>query len=131
MASLPQKPAQLPSDGVALFATSRVEGDCQNISCRALKSCLLANCISLPNFDLIVIRVAASSGPLLPAGAAAATPMERAVAVRAARSVLYMQELPSRFNGRSSGVRRRDDTCRVARLPARDPHTSIGRNVIR
>jgi hypothetical protein len=28
IASLPQKPAQLPSDGTALFATRRAEGDC-------------------------------------------------------------------------------------------------------
>jgi hypothetical protein len=42
-------------------ATKRVEGDCQNISCRALKSCLLANSISLPNFDLIALRGAIQS----------------------------------------------------------------------
>ena len=75
-ASLPQNPAQFPSDGIALFATNRVEGDCQNIPCRALKSCLLAKSMSLPNCDLIVLRVAASSGSSLTAGAATAAPVE-------------------------------------------------------
>ena len=31
MASLPQYPAQLPSNGMALFATNRADGDGQNI----------------------------------------------------------------------------------------------------
>jgi hypothetical protein len=42
-----------------------VKGECQNIPCRALKSCLLANSISLPNFDFIALRVAISSGSFL------------------------------------------------------------------
>src|SRR4051794_37290331 len=94
MASLPQKPAQLPSDGITLLATNRAEGDCQNIPCSALKSCLLANSISLPNFDFITLRVAASSGSFRTAGAAATAPVERAKAVRVTRSSLYMQEFP-------------------------------------
>src|SRR5579859_7783190 len=98
MASLPQKPAQLPSDGIALFATSRVEGDCQNIPWRSLKSCLLAASMSLPNCDLIVFRVAGSRGSLLTAGAAAAAPVERARAAKAARSVLCMSAFLSGLN---------------------------------
>lgn len=89
-----QKPAQFPSDWIALLATKRVEGDCQNIPCRALKSWLLANSISLPNFDFIALTVAASSGSFLTVEVDATAPVERAEAVRATRSVLYMQEFP-------------------------------------
>jgi hypothetical protein len=59
-----------------------------------LKSWLLANSISLPNFDFIALRVAASSGSFLTAGADATAPMETTEAVRVTRSVLYMQEFP-------------------------------------
>src|ERR1700730_8968106 len=98
-ASVPQKAAQLPSDWMAPLATNRVEGDCQNIPCRALKSWLLANSISLPNFDFIALRVAAFSGSFATAGADATGPMERAEAVKVTRSVLYMLEFPSGLMG--------------------------------
>jgi len=58
-----------------------------------LKSWLLANSISLPNFDFIALRVAASSGSFLAAGADTAVPVERAEAMRVTRSVLYMQDV--------------------------------------
>lgn len=89
-----QKPAQFPSDWIALLATNRVEGDCQNIPCSALKSWLLANSISLPNFDFIALRVAASSGSFPVAGVDATAPVARVEAARVTRSVLYMQEFP-------------------------------------
>jgi hypothetical protein len=54
----------------------------------------LANSISLLNLDFIALRVAASSGSFLTAGAAATAPIEKAEAARATRSVLYMQEFP-------------------------------------
>src|SRR5215813_6204064 len=94
-ASLPQKPAQFPSDWIALLATNSVEGDCQNIPFRALKSWLLANSISLPNFDFIALRVAASSGSFPTAGPDATAP-KRAETMRVTRSVLYMQAFPFR-----------------------------------
>jgi hypothetical protein len=53
----------------------------------------LANSISLPNFDFIALRVAASSGSFLTAGADTAAPVERAEAMRVTRSVLYMQDV--------------------------------------
>jgi hypothetical protein len=59
---------------------------------QTLKSWLLANSISLPNFDFIALRVAASSGSFL--GADATAPVERAEAMRVTRSVLYMQQSP-------------------------------------
>src|SRR5882724_1946772 len=119
-ASLPQKPAQFPSDWIALLATNSVEGDCQNIPCRALKSWLLANSISLPNFDFIALRVAASSGSFLTAGADATAPAERAEAVRVTRSVLYMQEFPFRCLARVM-------TTPVAFVDWYELPTSIGR----
>jgi hypothetical protein len=70
MASLPQNPAQLPSDGTALFATSSVDGDCQNMSWMAATSCRFAKSMSWPNRDLIVPSVEALSGSLDAAGAA-------------------------------------------------------------
>src|SRR6187402_3972190 len=112
MASLPQNPAQLPSDGIALFATSSADGDCQNIPCSAVKSCLLARSISLPNCSLIVFRVAASSGSALAAGAAA---VQSAAAVTMASSVLYMSEFPSRSDA-FIGI-----AARLSRRALRDP----------
>jgi hypothetical protein len=76
------KTGPVPSDWIALLATNRVEGDCQNIPRRALKSWLLSNSISLPNFDFVALRVAASSGSFLTAGADATAPVAIAEAQR-------------------------------------------------
>jgi len=88
IASLPQKPAQLPSAGMALLATRRAEGDCQNIACRPLKSCRLARSISLENCVLIWFAARSFSGSLPAASEGTA---ETASAAAAASTVLCMR----------------------------------------
>src|SRR5258708_7885517 len=58
------------------LASKRAEGDCQNISCRALRSCRLASSISVLNRDVTVFKVAASRGSRWAAGEAKTDPAE-------------------------------------------------------
>jgi hypothetical protein len=89
MVSFPQNPAQLPSDGTALFATSSADGDCQNMSWMAATSCRFAKSMSWTNRDLIVPSVEALSGSLGRAGAALHVAAESAATARA-KSIFLM-----------------------------------------